>query len=1236
MMDFSLFKRSGLKLLPVLLALTASTGLLHASLLTVSPATATLTCNTASGTTPVTVTVKSVAAPGANGVVVTWALSASSGLVVTPSTQTLTTAGNTNGVTFSVTAAPGCVGVTNAAQPTVTFKSNGTADLATTVTTNVTVASDPLVASPSPVTVTCVYNSTAGTWTPGSAVTVSATSAATGGTPLSAVSLGTFGGNADTSLTLGSIAGSPATSTAATFTVQAAVGCGGYTTSSSGHTVIMAMGGVGPTKNLTVNIVILPQSPMQFSPAAPAFTYIKASGSAGYVDVAISSINASNSEFFQVNTTTLPNWLTASALNGTTPKSIRFSSTNVADTLAPGTYSASVHISVSNYGDLVVPVTMLLTNSAPKLTVAEGTTRNINWTIGQSLPTPVVTAVSSDTPIAYSVTTAGTLVPTVPAGQLSGLAYSFGTPINVSFNPLVFGAATPNSILTGTVTLSYGSPVSTIVVTFNITVISPGATASGLTPASIPTALPTPITTFTVTLGGTGFITGADNTKRTTVGIVAPNAVNNALTADTNVSWFVRDPSTIILSITVPAAADSLLPFSPTAVTPGGTVVIGVCNPINGVACTQATGQQTLTIGAGPIIQAVTSSSSLIQFSAPTLPSIAPYDMISLFGANFCSQGGTGCASNQILYGSPDPVLQTYPTTLTPDACNLVSNVCSPLQRNLSVSFFQHGTATLLGTAPLLFATNGQINALVPSGVSTKIGNTIDVVVNFGAKSSTAFVVNCVATDPGLFTIGADGQGPSAALDANYNLISASNPVGMRGGGGPSDTIAIYLTGLGLPDSTTDDSTAGSNNPPQWSTDCVSISTYLTALNSATGNSLATLDGALINPIGLNTDRLVPCLLSNGTDVPTVTIGGVSGTVTYAGWVAGTIAGLYQINVTLPLTTAAPFTDVNGNTVGATGLTNALQLPVVVTSNTVSSQFGVTLYVQQRLKVQPPAAAGNAALTGAVGNPWTSSNNQVIASLGQSPYRYTITSGLMPPGLSMSSSTGIISGTPNANTTGSYTLTVTATDSSVPVPLTGTVTFTLVINGGVYLTHSAPTAVIAGTANNAITTETPTTGVSPYTFSGVTAGTETESWLTVTSPGGVVKASTAAIAGTYTVAVTAHDSTAGTALVGVDSYPLTIALGVAPGSVSAVSHGNAGTITTFAVTGSAGGTPTFSLGGGAPSWVAIDPVTGVLTVTSSSTQTAGTSITINVTDGATAANSTAVATGTATFSLVIN
>src|ERR1019366_3343720 len=116
-----------------------------------------------------------------------------------------------------------------------------------------------------------------------------------------------------------------------------------------------------------------------------------------------------------------------------------------------------------------------------------------------ALPPPVITAQSTDTPIAYSLTTGGTLAPIV--SQSSGLAYSFGTQIGVTFNPLIFAAASPNSVLTGTVTFTWGSPASPIVVTFNISVVSPGATVNGLNPASLPTAAPGGIP-FQVSLTG--------------------------------------------------------------------------------------------------------------------------------------------------------------------------------------------------------------------------------------------------------------------------------------------------------------------------------------------------------------------------------------------------------------------------------------------------------------------------------------------------------------------------------------------------------------------------------------------------------------------------------------------------------------------------------------------------------------------------------------------------------------
>ncbi len=51
---------------------------------------------------------------------------------------------------------------------------------------------------------------------------------------------------------------------------------------------------------------------------------------------------------------------------------------------------------------------------------------------------------------------------------------------------------------------------------------------------------------------------------------------------------------------------------------------------------------------------------------------------------------------------------------------------------------------------------------------------------------------------------------------------------------------------------------------------------------------------------------------------------------------------------------------------------------------------------------------------------------------GLAPYTFSVTSGSLPPGIALNSSTGVISGTPLASDTGNYSATVTVTDSQSP------------------------------------------------------------------------------------------------------------------------------------------------------------------------------------------------------------
>lgn len=1220
-MDTSIRRKRTSLALAGLAALTVGAGAMQANVITAtSPVT--VSCSTATGPgTAASITVKPVSSTAlttSTAITVTF-VTPSGGLVVTaPSTNVISATNQSAGITFTVNTSPGCVGNTTGAT-VIQFKAavgTGSSANDATVTANdtVTVATSSAI-SANPVTITCALT-TGPVYTPGPSQVISITSAASGGTPFTVAT-----GYASW-LTLGTPSGSTASASPVTMSAVAASGCGGFSAGSTNTTTVhLVSTGGGPDRLVVVTLLVVPPSPLTVSPVPAAanisLSYIKSSGATATANVSVTSTVAH--AFFSVNTATLPIWLTVNTISGTATAPLSFSTTSVADTLAPGTYSATVYFKVSGYADLGVPVTLLVTNRPPSLSVSS-TSIPINWTLGTAPPTTNITVTSTDSPIPYTITTGGLLGPIVSASNLSGLAYSFGNQIPVSFNPLAFATAQPGSVLTGTVTFSWGSPVSTTVVTIAVTVASPGATLSGLSPASLPTA--SVGSTFPVVLTGSGFVGGSNASLKTKVGIV----VGGVIVADTNLSANVVNPSNIILTITVPGASDANLPFSPTGT--GGNVVIGLCNGI----CTIPTGTANLTIGNGPIIQGITSSSAFIEVAPPALTTVAPYDMVSVFGTNFCSSGGTGCSTSQLLLGSPDPLTLRFPTTLSPDAAGAT-------QRVLSVSFLQHGTSTLIANAPMLFANNSQMNVIVPAAVSGFIGSsTVDVVVNFGYGTgatllkSSPFPLNVAASDPGIFTVGSDGQGPAAALSTAYTLVTTASPAGVRTGahaGPDSDFIQVYVTGLGAPTSTGSDLATGSG----CIADISGTGNYESVLQSATSVSpaLTSIDGAVIQSALLLSGDLPPCL----STLPTVTIGGVASTVTYAGFVPDTVAGLYQLNVQLPASTGATFYPnfpLTSSPISA--VTAPIQLPIQITVGSQTSQTNVMVAVAPRLLVTGPT--GNA-LNATVGVPWTGT---VAAFEGTGSILYSLSSGLLPAGVTLAPTTGVISGTPNANTAGSYSVVITATDSA-NVPVTGTYSMTIVVAGGLFMTLSgtSPYNATFGTASNSLTHVTATGGTygaTGYTYA-ITTPSTVPTGMAITSPGtsGTVSTSALTPAGVYNgIVVTATDSSS-TPLTGTATFQITVALRmtttIAP-VTQAASSGNV--LTQVTATGNTG-TLAYTLDAAS--------VTAGLAIDSSGNVTTGTaiagtySIMITATDDTTAPGATAVATGvTAPITVTVN
>ncbi|MCB1225566.1 MAG: putative Ig domain-containing protein, partial [Verrucomicrobiales bacterium] len=248
---------------------------------------------------------------------------------------------------------------------------------------------------------------------------------------------------------------------------------------------------------------------------------------------------------------------------------------------------------------------------------------------------------------------------------------------------------------------------------------------------------------------------------------------------------------------------------------------------------------------------------------------------------------------------------------------------------------------------------------------------------------------------------------------------------------------------------------------------------------------------------------------------------------------------------------------------------------------------------------------------GVVGAPYSQS---LSASGGTAPYTWSVISGSLPSGLTLSSA-GVISGTPTA--VGSASFTVRAVDANVC-----TETLSLTLSVACPAVSITTTTLPNGTVNTAYSqTLSVTGGTSPYTWS-VSSGT-LPAGLTLNLSTGVISGTpTSTSAASFTIAV-------------VDAYGCgdTQAFTVTPGcptiTVSPATLPNGVVGTPYNETVSAtGGVPPYSytvLSGTLPAGLALNSSTGVISGTP--TSTTGQTFSIRVTD----ANN---CTGTKTFTVV--
>jgi hypothetical protein len=318
------------------------------------------------------------------------------------------------------------------------------------------------------------------------------------------------------------------------------------------------------------------------------------------------------------------------------------------------------------------------------------------------------------------------------------------------------------------------------------------------------------------------------------------------------------------------------------------------------------------------------------------------------------------------------------------------------------------------------------------------------------------------------------------------------------------------------------------------------------------------------------------------------------------------------ITVTVNVATNATSPQVNAVSVsgGGSGSANATDSTTIVGALTVTCSA-------------PP--------NGTVGTPysWTT----CTPSGGTAPYAWNApeeifggkVSGLLPPGLSLNSSTGVVSGTPT--TAGSYGITLTITDSSTPAKQTFSQQFTIIINSSALTaTCSTPPSGTVGTPYS-WTTCTPSGGTAPYAWSW--SGT-TPPGLSISSSTGIVSG-TPTTAGSYPVTLTVKDSSTPAPETFSQQFTIIINPSALTVTCSAPPNGTVGTPYSSATCTASGGTTpyTWSWSGTIPPGLSINSSSGAIsgtpttagsypvtvTVTDSTTptkQTASTTITINI------------------------